>query len=151
MSRKFIFKASWSEMCHKITSEELFGLSRTCNATGLETFSMQENSKERVDDFEDLLNTSSIKISSGIFCFLLITFTNAFNILVSMFEKHGGDPMKRSLKNQLLAQMGYSMIINNTICTPLLTLRIYFGPLSPEIAAFNSFWKNISVIWALFV
>ena len=46
-----------------------------------------------------------------------------------MFEKHGGDPMKRSLKNQLLAQMGYSMIINNTICTPLLTLRIYFGPL----------------------
>ena len=147
MSRHFIFKASWSEMCPQINSEELFSLSRTCNATGLETFNTQENSKECVDDFEDLLNTSSIKISSGILCLLLITFTNAFNILVSMFEKYGGDPMKRSLKNQLLAQMGYSMIINNTICTPLLTLRIYFGPLSPEIAAFNSFWKNISMFW----
>ena len=146
MSRNFIFKASWSEMCHQITSED-FGLSRTCNAMGLETFNMQENSKERVDDFKDLMNTSSIKISFGIICFLQITFTNAFNILVSMFEKHGGDPMKRSLKNQLLAQMGYSMIINNTICTPLLTLRIYFGPLSPDIAAFNSFWKNISMFW----
>ena len=148
MSRNFIFKASWSEMCHQITSED-FGLSRTCNAMGLETFNMQENSKERVDDFKDLMNTSSIKISFGIICFLQITFTNAFNILVSMFEKHGGDPMKRSLKNQLLAQMGYSMIINNTICTPLLTWRIFFGPLSPEIAAFNSFWKNISLIWCL--
>ena len=147
MSRNFIFKASWSEMCRQINSEELFSLSRTCNATGFETFNMQENSKEHVDDFEDLLNTSSIKMVSGILCFLLITFTNAFNILVSMFEKHGGDPMKRSLKNQLLAQMGYSMIINNTICTPLLTLRIYFGPLSPEIAAINSFWKNVSMFW----
>ena len=149
MSQNFIFKASWSEMCHQINSEELLGLSRTCNDTGLEIFNIQENSKERVDDFEDLLNTSSLKISSGILCFLLIMFTNAFNILVSMFEKHGGDPMKRSLKNQLLAQLGYSMIINNTICTPLLTLRIFFGPLSPEIAAFNSFWKNISLIWSI--
>ena len=149
MSKNFIFKASWSEMCHQITSEKFFDLSRTCNATGFEIFNMEQNSKERVDDFEDLLNTSMLKISSGILCFLLITFTNSFNILVSMFEKHGGDPMKRSLKNQLLAQMGYSMIINNTICTPLLTLRIYFGPLSPEIAAFNSFWKNISMFWII--
>ena len=151
MTKNFIFKAIlfWPEICKKLTSEELFGLSRTCNATGLEIFNMKQNSKERVDDFEDLLNTSSVKMSSGILCFLLITFTNAINILVSMFEKHGGDPMKRSLKNQLLAQLGYSMIINNTICTPLLTLRIFFGPLSPEIAAFNSFWKNISLIWSI--
>ena len=151
MTKNFIFKAIlfWPEICKNLTSEELFGLSRTCNATGLEIFNMKQNSKERVDDFEDLLNTSSVKMSSGILCFLLITFTNAFNILVSMFEKHGGDPMKRSLKNQLVAQMGYSMIINNTICTPLLTWRIFFGPLSPEIAAFNSFWKNISLIWCL--
>ena len=151
MTKNFIFKAIlfWPEICKNLTSEELFGLSRTCNATGLEIFNMKQNSKERVDDFEDLLNTSSLKMSSGILCFLLITFTNAFNILVSMFEKHGGDPMKRSLKNQLVAQMGYSMIINNTICTPLLTWRIFFGPLSPEIAAFNSFWKNISMIWSL--
>ena len=151
MTKNFIFKAIlfWPEICKNLTSEELFGLSRTCNATGLEIFNMKQNSKERVDDFEDLLNTSSLKMSSGILCFLLITFTNAFNILVSMFEKHGGDPMKRSLKNQLVAQMGYSMIINNTICTPLLTWRIFFGPLSPEIAAFNSFWKNISMIWSV--
>ena len=151
MSKNIILKVVlfYPEICNQITSDKLFDLSRTCNDTGLEIFNMEQNSKEHVDDFKDLLNTAMLKISSGILCFLLITFTNAFNILVSMFEKHGGDPMKRSLKNQLVAQMGYCMIINNTICTPLLTWRIFFGPLSPEIAAFNSFWKNISVIWSV--
>jgi hypothetical protein len=151
MSQNFILKVVlfWPEICHQITSDKSFGLSRTCNDTGLEIFNMEQNSKEHTDDFKDLLNTSMLKISSGILCFLLITFTNAFNILLSMFEKHGGDPMKRSLKNQLVAQMGYSVIINNTICTPLLAWRMNFGPLTPEIAAFNSFWKNISMSWAL--
>ena len=149
MSENFIFKATWSEMCHQINSDEVFSLSRTCNATGVEIFNIHENSKERVDDFEDLLNTSSIKISSGILCFLLITFTNAFNILVLMFEKHGGDPLKRSLINQITAEIGYSMIIHNTICIPLLTWRIFFGPLYFGIAAFGTFCKNIAMLWIM--
>ena len=45
-----------------------------------------------------------------------------------MFEKYGGDPLKRSLKNQLITQFGYAMMLNNTICTPCLTWRILFGP-----------------------
>ena len=106
MSKNCIFKASWSKMCHQITFEKFFDLSRTCDATGLEIFNMEQNSKERVDDFEDLLNTSMLKISSGILCFLLITFTNSFNILVSMFEKNGGDPMKRSLKKSIASTNG---------------------------------------------
>ena len=151
MSKNFTLKVVlfWPEICNQIISDELFSLSRTCNDTGLEIFNMEQNSTEYVDDFKDFLNTSTLKISSIILSFLLITFTNAFNILLSMFEKHGGDPMKRSLKNQLVAQMGYCMIINNTICTPLLALRINFGSLSPEIAAFNSFWKNIAMSWSL--
>ena len=44
---------------------------------------------------------------------------------------NGGDPMKRSLKNQLFSQFGYGMMISNTICNPLLTWRIMFGPM-PE-------------------
>ena len=134
MSKIFNIKAilSGPEICNQIASEELFSLQTACNDTDLEIFNVEQNIKEDVDDFKDLLNTSNVKVTSGILSLLLVTFTNAFNILVSMFEKHGGDPMKRSLKNQLLAQMGYSMIINNTICTPLLTLRIYFGPTPPN-------------------
>ena len=82
-----------------------------------------ESQLEDVDDFEELFNNLSIKITSGVFCFSLLTFTNAFNILVSIFEKYGGDPLKRSLKNQLISQLGYSMMINNTLCNPILTSR----------------------------
>ena len=82
-----------------------------------------ESQLEDEDDFEELYESLSIKIVSGILCFALITFTNAFNILVSIFERYGGDPLKRSLKNQLISQLGYSMIMNNTICTPILTWR----------------------------
>ena len=82
-----------------------------------------ERQLEDVDDFEELFDNVSIKIASGIICFALLTFTNTFNILVSIFEKYGGDPLKRSLKNQLISQLGYSMIINNTLCNPILTSR----------------------------
>ena len=151
MSKNVILKVVlfYPEICNQITSDKLFDLSRTCNDTGLEIFNMEQNSKEHVDDFKDLLNTAMLKISSGILCFLLITFTNAFNILVSMFEKHGGDPLKRSLINQLVVQIGYCMVINNTICTPLLTWRIFFGPIYVGIAAFNSFCKNICMVWIM--
>ena len=120
MSEIFSIKAilSGPEICNQTTSDEV---QRACNDTGLEIFDIEQNSKEDVDDFKDLLNTSSIKVTSGILCFLLITFTNTFNIVVSIFEKHGGNPLKRSLINQLIVQIGYCMIINNTICTPLLT------------------------------
>ena len=55
--------------------------------------------------------------------------------------------MKRSLKNQLITQFGYAMMLNNTICTPCLTWRILFGPVHIEIAAFTSFIENFSVTW----
>ena len=82
-----------------------------------------ESQLEDVDDFEELFDNMSIKITSCIFCFVLLTFTNAFNIFVSIFEKYGGDPLKRSLKNQLISQLGFSMIMNNTLCNPILTSR----------------------------
>jgi hypothetical protein len=82
-----------------------------------------ESQSEDVDDFEELFDSLSIKIISSIFCFALLTFTNAFNILVSIFERYGGDPLKRSLKNQLISQLGYGMMMNNTIYTPILTWR----------------------------
>ena len=151
MGKYFIIQAIlfWPEECTKMTSEELFGLQMTCNETGIEIFDTKQNSMEDVDDFKDLLNTPSVKIISVILSFFLITFTNAFNILVLMFEKHGGDPMKRSLINQLTAEIGYSMIIHNTICIPLLTWRIFFGPLYVGIAAFSTFCKNIAMLWIM--
>ena len=81
------------------------------------------------DDFKNLFDSNSIKIYAIILCLFKFTFTNAFNIFVSLFEKYGGDPLKRSLKNQLVSQVGYGMMLRNTICNPLLTWRIMCGPL----------------------
>ena len=83
------------------------------------------------DDFKDLFNGTTVKIFAIVISLIRFTFTNTFYILVLLFEKYGGDPMKRSLKNQLFSQFGYGMMISNTICNPLLTWRIMFGPM-PE-------------------
>ena len=83
------------------------------------------------DDFKDLFNGTTIKIFAIVTSLIRFTFTNIFYILVLLFEKYGGDPLKRSLKNQLVSQFGYGMMIANTICNPLLTWRIMFGPM-PE-------------------
>ena len=82
MDKNFSIKAVlfWSEVFHKMTPD--------CNYTCLETFNVEKNSKEDVDDFKNLLNTPSVKIVSGFLSFFLITFTNAFNILVLMVETH---------------------------------------------------------------
>ena len=82
------------------------------------------------DDFKDLFNGTTVKIFAIVISLIRFTFTNIFYILVLLFEKYGGDPMKRSLKNQLFSQFGYGMMISNTICNPLLTWRIMFGPMS---------------------
>ena len=82
------------------------------------------------DDFKDLFNGTTIKIFALVICLIRFTFTNIFYILISLFEKYGGDPMKRSLKNQLISQFGYGIMISNTISNPLFTWRIMFGPMS---------------------
>ena len=94
-------------------------------------YTSKDFSIENEDDFKDLFNGTTVKIFAIVISLIRITFTNIFYILVLLFEKYGGDPMKRSLKNQLVSQFGYGMMISNTICNPLLTWRIMFGPM-PE-------------------
>ena len=154
MSQSIIVNSTFlqhEECTNKFSNETLgSGFENVCNEeTDNKTLKEIMGNEAELDDFKSLFNHISLKITTVIICVVLITFTNAFIILVSIYEKYGGDPMKRSLKNQLIAQMGYCMIINNTVCTPLLTWRVIFGPLYSGIAAFNSLCKNISLLWML--
>ena len=119
------------------------------NKTNIEILATIEqlHSHDDVDDFKNMLDFLAIKIIAGIFGFVLITFTNAFLFSLSMFEKFGGDPLKRSLKNQIIIQFGYAMMLNNIICTPCLIWRVIFGPIYTKVAVFDSFIENISVTW----
>ena len=97
--------------------------------------------------FKDFFDSLIIKVIGVLICILMLTFTNAYCGFVCMFEKYGGDPMKRSMKNQLMIQIWYNGVISNNICTPLLTWRILFGTLNPNVAIFESFWGNFFTTW----
>ena len=99
------------------------------------------------DDFERIFDSLWIKILGCVICLLMVTFNNACCILVCLFEKYGGDPMKRSLKNQIMVQIWYTGIVSNNICSPLITWRLIFGPLNPHIAAIQCVFANFYRSW----
>ena len=68
-----------------------------------------------------------------------------------MFEKYGGDPMKRSINNQLVTQSGCAMILHNLVCTSIFTWRVILGPVYLPIAVFESFIMNIWMTWGFLV
>ena len=109
--------------------------------------SMNVSFSEHSDDFEVIFDSVWIKILSCLICLLMVTFSNAFCILVCLFEKYGGDPMKRSLKNQIMVQIWYTGIVSNNICSPLITWRLIFGPLNSDIAAVQCLFANFYISW----
>ena len=101
------------------------------------------------DSFEDMIDTLSIQIIACFICGLMMFFNNAYSLLVCFYEKYGSDPMKRSLKNQLMVQLWYCLLLSNNVCTPLFTCRIIFGPLHLYISALFSFSYNFMITWGL--
>ena len=62
-----------------------------------------------------------------------------------------GDPLKRSINNQLVTQLSFAMILHNLVCTSIFTWRIIFGPLHPFPAIFESYIYNFWVTWSLLI
>ena len=46
-----------------------------------------------------------------------------------MFERFGGDPMKRSVVNQMASQLLMAGFLSNNLYLPILTFRTLYGPL----------------------
>ena len=85
------------------------------------------------DDFVDLFDSWLVKICWGLTMVSDFVVVNVLAILSILYEKHGEDSMKRSLYNQILSQVGYPVIIQNLIATPIWSWRIYFSPINPII------------------
>ena len=62
-----------------------------------------------------------------------------------------GDPLKRSINNQLVTQLSFAMILHNIVCTSIFTWRIIFGPLHHFPAIFESYIYNFWVTWSLLI
>ena len=65
----------------------------------------------------------------------------------NFFHANVGDPMKRSLMNQLTSHLMLGMLLNNNLVTPFFTWRLLIGPLNSFIATFVAFIENIVVTW----
>ena len=60
---------------------------------------------------------------------------------------HGGDPMKRSVNNQITTQTALACLMSNTFFHPLFTWRIIIGPITPWLSIFASVVDNIFKNW----
>ena len=75
------------------------------------------------DYFEGLFEPIYIKITALILIVWSETFYNIFGLLTLQFEKYGGDPLKRSLYNQLFSQNLYAQISKNIFVFPVYIWR----------------------------
>ena len=87
-----------------------------------------------VDDFDEISNSSLLKI-----CFAFTILTDYFisNVLCTLFilyDKYGEDSKKRSMYNRLNSQFAYPVIISNLLSRPAWTWRAYVGPISSTAA-----------------
>ena len=91
------------------------------------------------DDFEDFFDMTAIKICLTITLLSEFFISNFLSVLFIMFDKYGEDSLKRSLFNQVIVQVSYSVIISSLISTPCWILRLAFGPLSSIMAIATAF------------
>ena len=82
---------------------------------------------------------TAIKICLTITLLSEFFISNLLSVLFIMFDKYGEDSLKRSLFNQVIIQVSYSVIISSLISTPCWILRLAFGPLPLILANTTAF------------
>ena len=98
------------------------------------------------DDFRTLFDSLFLKIVIGILLFLVIFFHSALCLLFLQFEKYGNDPMKRSVANLIVSQIGYVGALSNVVFLPFLTWRVIFGPIQPDLSGKCHFCLIIKLV-----
>ena len=99
------------------------------------------------DELEILFDTIPSQVIHGLLFALIETINNVFYFYLINYERNGGDPMKRSVKNRLMAQTGYVMILTNLTVTPTWFWRAFFGPLDPWIASVADAFRQFTLTW----
>ena len=106
------------------------------------------SSYEEIDDFKAMFEPFYLKIITFILFTLTIFFYVPFEFKLIQFEKYGGDPMKRTVINQIITQVGCNSVLSCIFFMPFLTWRIILGPLNIYLAGnpFHSFFNSINYI-----
>ena len=111
-----------------------------------------QNETEEItaDDFKQLFDGPWQRLLHLVWCITLLVINTTYNYLLIKYEKFGGDPMKRSLRNQLIGQIGYAQLLGSI--PPLLVwiVRIITGPINQAAAALVVAYMQAFAIWYIY-
>ena len=127
---------------------------------------LYHNQPELATEFADIFNTPLTKINmidefaaefdslALKICVALTTFMEVFLSLplfysLILYDRYGGDSMKRSLSNYLTSQVAYPVIIMIIFNRPTIVWRVFVGPLNSIVADFSIFIQNSTAVWVI--
>ena len=102
-------------------------------------FSFVESNEGSVigfDLFQDLIVDPPLRIYQGIVTIFTLLFGSIFYLGIVHYERYGGDPLKRSIQNQLISATAITALMICYISNVTLTWRIQVGPLNEDVAMF---------------
>lgn len=82
---------------------------------------------------------------------LTISMTLALFVYFTMilYERYGGDPMKRSIANRIIIQIIFSVLVYMFVTQPLRAIAILYGPIAPWAAKIAICTRIIPALFAL--
>jgi hypothetical protein len=98
-----------------------------------------------------LSSISIINCATGVTFVLIEVIGNTLLLGISGYERFHGDPMKRTLFNQLLSLFCIAMIIVNVVSVPFFTARVLFGPLGHFATILFFFTSSVAVLMKLMI
>ena len=112
------------------------------------------NTNLTIATFKPLLDykvsrTLTLKTVTGFNFASRLTLGNVFYFLLIHFERFGGDPKKRSIKNQILAQICTWILVIPLFAKPLYVWSVFISPLSPPLAKIYEILQNFTGIIVL--
>ena len=88
------------------------------------------------EPFQDLIVDAPLRIYQGIVTIFTLLFGNIFYLGIVHYEHYGGDPLKRSIQNQLISAIAIAALMLCYISNVTLTWRIQVGPLNEDVTMF---------------
>ena len=100
------------------------------------------------EPFQDLIVDAPLRIYQGIVVIFTLLFGSIFYLGIVHYEHYGGDPLKRSIQNQLISAIAIAALMICYISNVTMTWRIQVGPLNEDVAMFaiSSFRIFVTVI-----
>ena len=100
-------------------------------------------------DFRNLTDYPLLKIIHGILFVLGLFITIICYYGFIHFEHYGSDPMKRGIKNKLIAQIFIAILSLSCINNPVFAWRILIGPVHENIAILAIFFRQCTATYGI--